>query len=606
MKHYFLWCALLLFGFRASAQDPLKYSISFPNAVHHEAEISLTVSSAPAGPVVFRMSRSSPGRYATHEFGKNIYHIKATDDNGKELAVNQIEGDVYSVSGHTGTIKVTYTIFGNWVDGTYMAVDETHAHLNIPATFLWVPALSDRPIQLQINDLSKYGWRVATQLKELSKDTYEAPNLQYFMDSPIEIAPVKTVSWKDVNPGNRTQTITLATHSTDDQTVVNNFAAMVEKITREQKAIFGELPDFDFGTYTFLQDVGSDNAGDGMEHRNSTVITSGSAKIAGNESGLLSTFSHEFFHAWNVERIRPKSLEPFNFQHANMSSDLWFAEGFTQYYGNLVLRRAGLRTDQQFEATMAGIINGVLNSPGAQNTSATAMSRRAVFVDAGVSVDQNNYSNTFVSYYTYGAFIALALDLRLRSDFNLSLDDYMQAVWKAHGKPEIPYTAADLESVLGKLSNSRFASDFFSKYVHGTEKNDYQKLLANAGLSLRKANAGAASIGPVRLTFVEYTGKNRVAGLTQKGSAAYNAGIDQGDYILQIGDDKLQGSVNLNQILTKYKPGQTVKVVFEHRGVEKTADLTFQENNTYEIVAAQSPSAGQIKFRTNWLSSKIK
>lgn len=553
------------------------------------------------------MSRSSPGRYATHEFGKNVYNVKAYGAKGNKIPVTQIEGDVYQVEKHDGAVKITYTVFGNWVDGTYLAIDETHAHINMPSAFMWAPEMAKRPVLIKFNDLQRYGWKIATQLKPTAvPDTYTAPDLQYFMDSPIELSDHNMVSWQDRNPDNNEQTIRLSSHSDDSLDVVENYAKMLERLVKESKTVYGELPKFDNNTYTFLQDVNIDNSGDGMEHRNSTVITSSEGKISGNEEGMLSTFSHEFFHAWNVERIRPKTLEPFNFSHANMSSELWFAEGFTQYYGDLILRRAGFRTDKQYLDVLAGMLNEVLNTPGAASFPATHMSRYAVFVDAGVSVDRNNYTNTFTSYYTYGAFIALGLDLQLRSEFNLTLDDFMQAVWKAHGKTGIPYTIPDLQDILGKLSNPTFAKEFFSRYIYGIEKNDYTKLLANAGLELRKAMPGKATMGNFRLNLIPYTGKNRVANPTAKGTAAYEAGIDIGDYILKIGDNDLTGKVNLDEILEQYKPGESVPVVFEHKGKVKTSALLLRENHTLAVAEAENASPAQIEFRNNWLSSKIK
>ena len=599
---------LLLFLFSTlnlSAQKPLEYRISFPNAVHHEANVELLIPDVPAGPLTFRMSRSSPGRYATHEFGKNVYAVKAFNEQGSELPVIQVEGDVYRVDKHNGTVRISYTVFGNWVDGTYLAIDEIHAHLNMPAAFMWFPLLSGRPIQIKFNDLNKYGWKVATQLKPTElEDTFTAPDLNYFMDSPVELSDHHLISWTDKNTNNTEQLIRVSSHSVDNKEVVFGYAKMVERMVKESKAVFGELPRFDHGTYTFLQDVSKDNAGDGMEHRNSTVITDTQNKIEGNEEDLLGTFSHEFFHAWNVERIRPKTLEPFNFSHANMSSELWFAEGFTQYYGNLILKRAGFLSNKQYHGVLSGIINGVLNNPGSADFSASQMSRRAVFVDAGVSVDRNNYANTFTSYYTYGAFIALGLDLRLRSEFKLTLDDFMQAVWKKHGKTEIPYSIPDLQNVLGTLTNTRFAEDFFSRYVLGTEKNDYVKLLAHAGLELRKAEPGKASIGSLRLYVNPADGKSRVVSSTIKGTAAYEAGIDMGDYILKIGDDALTG--NLDDILKKYKPGERIPVTFEHKGKVKTGTLNLRESTILELLENEKANSEQIRFKNDWLSSKIK
>ncbi|MGV3684098.1 MAG: M61 family metallopeptidase [Daejeonella sp.] len=608
MRFYLLIFFLSFSGiFRAIGQETIDYSISFPNAVHHEAEIEITVNRVLSGPLTFRMSRSSPGRYATHEFGKNVYGVKAIDGKGNPVPVTQVQGDIYRIDKHDGSARISYTIYGNHVDGTYLAIDESHAHMNMPATFMWFPAMTNRPVRIRFNDLEKYKWKVATQLKPGGANIFTAPDLQYFMDSPVELSDFKIATWQDVNPGGRRQTIRLSSHGTaDDQKVIDDYAGMVAKVVEEQKAVFGELPLFDNGEYTFLQDVNPDNNGDGMEHRNSTVITNSGFKIAGNQEAMLSTFSHEFFHAWNVERIRPKSLEPFDFSHANMSSDLWFAEGFTQYYGNLILKRAGYRTDKQYLAVLSGILNGILNAPGPGRFPVTHMSRYAVFVDAGVSVDQNNYANTFASYYTYGAAVALGLDLRLRSEFKLSLDDYMKAVWTVHGKTEIPYTVSDLQNVLAKLTSTSFAADFFKKYIEGTDKNDYSELLKKAGLRLRKAAPGKPVIGPLRFTLVSYTGKNRVANPTVKGSPIYEAGIDIGDYILKIGDDNLLGNIDIDQLISRYKPGQRVPVTFEHKGIIKTADLIIQEDNTLEVVALENATPQQLQFRNNWLSSKIK
>lgn len=607
MKRYFL--LLILFCTLRITAQTIQYEISFPNAIHHEAEISLLVPQIPSGAFQFRMSRSSPGRYATHEFGKNVYSVKAFNSNGKELVVEQIEGDAYQVSRHDGTVRVTYTIYGDLVDGTYLGIDETHAHLNMPATFMWAKGMDARPIQIKFNDLAKYGWTVATQLQPaLLANTYTARNLQYFMDSPTELSAQKVFQWTDQNTGGRQQQLAVSSHSKDNQTIVNSFGNLVQRMTVEAKAVFGELPAFDYGKYVFLHDVNKANDGDGMEHRNSTIIVQTTEQIANNEQRLLGTFSHEFFHAWNVERIRPKTLEPFNFEHANMSNELWFAEGFTQYYGELILKRAGLRDLATYCGTLTGLLNTVLNSPGAASYSAPQMSRHAVFADAGVAVDPNNDANIFTSYYYYGAVIALGLEHHLRTEFKLTLDDYMQAVWKAHGKTEIPYTIPDLENVLAKLTNPTFAADFFGKYVNGIQKNDYAKLLAPAGLVLRKSMPGKASLGNMRLALE--SGKVKLAGNTLKGSAAYNAGIDNGDYILKIGDKQVKAVADVRGIVEGYKPGDEVTITYQHREIEKTQTVKLLENNGLEVVPIES-AGGTLTpemalYRNNWLETKVK
>ena len=160
------------------------------------------------------------------------------------------------------------------------------------------------------------------------------------MDSPTELSAQAMRTFTVTNPDGRAQTIRTAVHHDATDADVDQYAAGVERIVREEMAIFGELPPFEPGTYTFLADYVPWGGGDGMEHRNSTVVAD-PVSIKGNATGVLETVAHEFFHCWNVERIRPRSLEPFNFEHANMSGELWLAEGFTQYYGDLVLHRAG-------------------------------------------------------------------------------------------------------------------------------------------------------------------------------------------------------------------------------------------------------------------------
>ncbi|MBC7745366.1 MAG: M61 family metallopeptidase [Flavobacterium sp.] len=600
-------CLLFISGL-SYGQNEIKYQISFPNAVHHEAEIKIEIPQVPAGPITFRMSRSSPGRYATHEFGKNVYNVKAFNASGQTIKVTQVEGDVYRVNDHGGSAVITYTLFGNLIDGTYLGIDQTHAHINMPAALMWVKGMEDRKVILQFNDLEKYGWKVATQLSAVNTNTFSAANLQYLMDSPTELSNFKLSTWDDVNPDKTRQTIRVSVHSKDSQQIVEKFGKMVKRVVEEAKAVYTELPKFDFGTYTFLQDINAENDGDGMEHRNSTVIVETSPQLEGNEEDLLSTFSHEFFHAWNVERIRPKTLEPFNFEHANMSNELWFAEGFTQYYGELILKRAGYRSLDSYCNTLGNLANSVLNAPGATAFSAPQMSRYAVFADAGVAVDPTNSVNIFTSYYFYGATIALALDLRLRTEFNSSLDRYLQEVWKAHGKTEIPYTILDLQNVLAKTTNKAFADDFFSRYINGIEKNDYAKLLLKAGLVLRRASPEKASLGRLRL--VSANGKVRLGMNTLIGSAAYQAGMDDGDFLLKINNDELKTPADLTTLLEKYKPGEEVELTFEHRNNLNTAKVKLQANNAFEVLPIEKTSVKLTptmeKLRAAWLDSQIK
>ena len=177
--------------------------------------------------------------------------------------------------------------------------------------------------------------------------------------------------------------------------------------------VFGELPNFDFESYTFLACYAPHVDGDGMEHRNSTILTSVRPLSEGGQEGNIGTVAHEFFHAWNVERIRPASLEPFDFEDSNISGELWFAEGFTSYYTNLTLCRTGIISEEDYANRLASVLSYVVNSPGRKLAGPVGMSQQAPFVDAATSVDEVNRENTFISYYSYGNVLGLALDLLL-------------------------------------------------------------------------------------------------------------------------------------------------------------------------------------------------
>src|SRR5262249_5446060 len=280
------------------------------------------------------------------------------------------------------------------------------------------------------------------------------PNLQYLMDSPVEFGPL-TIREFSLGP----RTFRFALHHAGTDRDFEDYLKDVEKIVSQEGAVFGEYPEYETGHFTFLADYLPYAQADGMEHRNSTVVTA-PGSIRTSRPTLLEAVAHEFFHAWNVERIRPRTLEPFDFEHANLSGELWFAEGFTQYYGPLVLQRAGLADLPATAQALTEFVEAVVLGPGRTIRSAEEMSRMAAFTDGERPSDRTNWPNTFISYYQFGAAIALALDLTLRdrSDGRLNLDDYMRAMWRVHGRPggaregfvDRPYTNADAEARLAE------------------------------------------------------------------------------------------------------------------------------------------------------------
>ncbi len=588
----------------AFAEPFIEYHISFPNAAHHEAEIQITFSNLPDLPLEMVMSRTSPGRYAVHNFAKNVYNLHAASGDGNALEVTRPTPHEWRISGHTGEVTVTYTLFANRADGTYSGIDETHGHLNMPATFMWARGLENCPIRLSI-DLGGRDWRVATQLVAEGGYTFTAPTLDYFMDSPVEASDFSLRSW-EVESGGRTQSIRIALHHNGTDEDADIYAELAKRIVQEQRAIYGELPRYDYGRYTFLADFLPHVHGDAMEHRNSTVLTSRRA-LADDPLGNLRSVSHEFFHAWNIERIRPIDLEPFDFEAANPSGDLWFGEGFTNYYDDLIIHRVGLTSVNRYVAGLAERIETVLSAPGRAMYSAVEMSAQATFVDASASIDPTNKANAYLSYYVFGDAIALGLDLLLRSEHGTTLDAYMAEVWRVHGARERPYAHADLERILADMTEDpAFALDFFSKYVRGHEVLDYELLLAKAGILLRKKNQGAAWLGSARLQVS--SGGIGIRSGTRRGEPLYIAGVDKGDTIESVNGRSMYSQSDLDDWLEEKDPGDSVSIEFKQRGLSRKATLVLAEDPSLEALlfeaAGKAVSDEVLGFRESWLGPK--
>jgi len=518
------------------------------------------------------------------------------------------------VAGHSGSIRVTYRVFGDRVDGTYLAVDSTHAHINMPAALMWARGLDLRPIQIRFESPAGVSWQVATQLfPTVDPLTFTAPNLQYAMDSPAEVSGFTSRTFS-IADGPRVPTFRLALHHTGDETEVDAFVQDVEKIVREARRVYGEFAPYDANSYTFIADYLPWAHGDGMEHRNSTILTSTSS-IRADRLDMLDTIAHEFFHSWNVERIRPRSLEPFNLEDSNISGELWFAEGFTSYYAPLLMRRTGLTTDAEFAEDMGRAMNTVLTSPGRQVRTAEEMSQHAPFVDAATATDRTSFENTFLSYYTWGQAIGLGLDLSLRERTNsrVTLDDFMRAMWQRYGKPggrapgyvDNPYTIGDLRTVLATVSgDAEFARDFFGSAIQGHDVVDYQRLLANAGFVVRAAAPQRPDVGNLR--FQDGRAGLRIVSPVPFGSPAYAAGLEEDDVIVFVDNAAITNGQQFTQAVAARRPGDELPIVFERRGERVTGTLRLGVNPNRDVVPAESLgqtlTESQRGFRAAWLS----
>src|SRR5688572_2819759 len=222
----------------ARAESPISYRFAFPEPHHHWMQVEATFTGLDRTPLELRVSRSSPGRYSLHDFAKNVYDVHAFDAAGRELAMSRPDPHGWTVPEPGGAVTVRYKVFGDRLDGTYLAIDSTHAHINMPAAIMWARGLDDRASTVTFVPPDDTRWQVATQLHPGSTPfEFTAPNLQYLMDSPSEFGPI---ALREFNVNGRTFRLSL--HHTGSSRELDALVSDVEKIVREQGALFGEYP----------------------------------------------------------------------------------------------------------------------------------------------------------------------------------------------------------------------------------------------------------------------------------------------------------------------------------------------------------------------------
>lgn len=603
----------------------VSYEFRFPEPEHRWMQVTITFTGLPPAALSLRMSSASPGRYARHDFAKNVFDLRAEDGSGRALDAERSGMARWDVSDHDGTVRVDYRIYGDRIDGTYLAIDETHAHMNMPASILWGVGVEESPATVRFVSPPGRTWRVATQLFPSADPlTFTAPNLAYLLDSPVEFSAFVDRAFTVVDPSdaNHVPTFRIAVHHEGSDAGLARYAEDVERMVREMVTVFGEFPRFETGRYTFIADYLAVASGDAMEHRNSTVLSS-PGSLDTQRRGLLGSASHEFFHVWNVERIRPRSLEPFDFERVNPSDELWLAEGFTNYYGALILQRAGLVPLGDTLGRFLSAVETVRLGPGRQFRSAVDMSRLAPFTDAATAIDRTNWDNLFISYYTWGEALGLGLDLLLRARAAdgetpaVTLDDYMRLLWERFGRPggdtpgvvARPYDQDDARIALADLTgDAPFANEFFDRFVEGHDAIDYAPLFARAGLVLAPRTERGGWLGDATLRFGR--GGARLVEPAPFDAPLYDAGLERDDVLVSVDGQPISSAGQLAETIDSHQPGDQLRLTYLRRGDLRTAQVTLVADPTRTLVAQERRGEpltdAQRVFRTRWLESRVR
>lgn len=498
----------VLFAFNGLGQTrPYKigYELSMPNPASHLFEVKMSIETPTVEESInLQMPRWSPGRYAVVDFAKGVQEVKvSTACSGKIINCQTISLPAVRIDTQTWQFKpnktnkfvVTYKVFANNLSGTFSQLDERHANYNGGTIFMYVVNHKQDPVELKITPPSN--WKILNGRMFIADQTdWKFDNYDILIDTPTEIAPDWTVDEFRVDG----KLYRVMVHSFGDEGGKRlQFVKDVEKIVRAETLMM-PAPDYDSYTFIFHFAPKNETGGDGMEHLTSTQIieTDTMASKDGYE-GALSTAAHEFFHVWNVKRLRPVGLGPWDFTQPVATRGLFIAEGFTNYYGKMMQQRSGLWTDKQLIDSYSRTITLIENSPGSKLISAVESSVIAPFLDRASRVQNTNLAGTTFSYYPKGELIALTLDLmiRKRSNGKKSLDDVMRAAYEEFyvKSPKNTYylkgrgyTVEDFERVTTQITGASM-SDFFFKYVHGVEVPPYDEGLAFVGLKLTRLDS---------------------------------------------------------------------------------------------------------------------
>lgn len=612
MARLFLALFLALFTL-PQAQPPysISYRLAMSRPASHLFEVTIDIN-VPANEsstfVDLQMPKWQPGRYAVADFAANVQEFSARSQQ-RALTWTKIDDQTWRVQRQGNrSITATYRVFGNDLSGTYGQLDVGHASYTGGEVFMYVAGHKADPVELHVEPPPN--WRVVNGRTERpNQRDWRYPNYETLIDNPTEIGPDWTMDEFTVD-GKRFHVVV---HSRGDEGGRRqSFVRDLEKIVRTEIRMWG-APEFD--SYTFMFHFAADDrSSDGMEHLTSTqIIEPGILSERSTYDGALATAAHEFFHAWNVKRLRPVEFGPWDWTKPAATRALWIAEGFTQYYGLLMYHRAGLDTADEYLFDLSDTIATIENNPANKLMSAEASSMAAPFIDSAVHRQRTNLSNTSLSYYLKGELIALNLDLLIRnwSGGKRSLDDVMRRAYdefylkspnssyylKGRG-----YSIEDFARIVSETAGKDM-SEWFDRYVRGVEPLPYDEAFAAVGLRLVKAPAYQPySAGIV----IERDDRQALRlGALRTDSPAERAGLQEGDILLTIGGREVSRD-NWLSVLNRYKKGDRVPVTVRRfrRTVEASMVLVEPEYFDFRIEELPNASAQAKQLRAAWLDGK--
>ncbi len=571
----------------------IHYQVAMPQPESHLFEVTLLVQGWQESVLNLKMPVWTPGSYLVREYSRHVQDFAAdTGDQWHSLPSCKLSKNHWQIeTAIASQIRVRYRVFANELSVRTNHLDATHGYFNGAALLFFIPGLEQQPIQVTIVPPHP-DWQVTTPLPSVSGavNTFEAKDFDTLVDSPFEIGCQRLYNFEVL--GKPHQLAIWGQGNADPERIIED----TKKIIEVEADLFGGLP---YERYVFLLHLAATGFG-GLEHKEacSLIYPRFGFRAKDKYNRFLQLVAHEFFHLWNVKRIRPKALEKFDYEQENYTTSLWFCEGTTSYYDLVIPLRAGIYDAKTFLEGISKEITQLQTTPG-RNVQPLSESS----FDAWIKLYRRdaNSNNCQISYYLKGEMVSFLLDLliRARHENKRSLDDVMRLMWQRFGKEEIGYTPQQLRDAIESVAKIDL-SDFFNRYIDGTDELPFDEYLEPFGLQLYTVEV-EEPLPHLGLNVKADNGKEIIQ-FVEAGSPAQEAGINPGDELLAIDGFRVTAD-QLSDRLKDYNPGDTVKLSVFHQDSLCTLSLTLAapRSNRYQVVPLENPTEAQKQNFADWL-----
>jgi len=571
------------------------YTVSMPKPSNHLFEVEMSIPQSGYSKddyIDFKLPIWRSGRYVVFNFASGVQEFSAASTDRIELKWFKVDKSTWRVvTTGAGGLIIKYKVYANEFSDRTKGLNREHAFIDPSAVFMYTENLREYPIELTIDPYP--GWHTTTGLDnaEGKENTFSAPSYDYFADCPIEIGTQKDFVFTIEGIKH-----TLSIQGEGDYNA-DTVMSDLTKIVGVNKEFWGDLP---YNHYIFLFHITSNDYG-GTEHWNSFIIDVPARVFQSKQgyAGFLSTCSHEFFHTWNVKRLRPNGICPYDFQRENYTEELWIAEGTTSYYQLLMLLKAGYAYDTNLIKNLQNNIDNDFNRPG-NKIQTLAESSFDAWVKYWVNTPNKWIAES--DYYSKGANVSLLLDLEIRnhSGNEHSLDDVMRAMYERYPIKNHGYVNSDFIRVCEEFAGENLKT-FFDSYLYGLTPLDWDKYLAYAGLRLKRMETKNIAIG---ISGYDMNDKMMITYI-QPGSPADDAGLDAGDSIDSLNDVKIT-STTISAKMNDLNEGDIARLSVMKNNKMKEIDVTVKNipSIDYIVEKVENPTELQKTIYESWLNRK--